>query len=216
VDPADNVAIELPQNVKVVQSTSDDFFASPDPTSWFAEDTVDLTFIDGMHLFEFALRDFMNSERLSGPASVIVLDDMLPRSGEEAARDRTTRVWAGDVYKVAAVLERYRPDLTIAPIDTDPTGLLLVLGLDPTNTALDEHYEEIVAGFATDDPQLVPDDIIHRSTAADPGRVARSRVWRQLAAARDTSGPVPSIETLRSMRGTARFKPVPRESASGN
>ena len=52
--------------------------------------TLDLAFIDGMHLFEYALRDFINVERFADWSSVIVFDDMLPRNVDEAARDRHT------------------------------------------------------------------------------------------------------------------------------
>ena len=36
---------------------------------------MDLAFIDGLHLFEFSLRDFMNVEKLAHPGSVVVFDD---------------------------------------------------------------------------------------------------------------------------------------------
>ena len=52
--------------------------------------SLDLSFIDGMHLFEYVLRDFMNVERFSRWDTAIVLDDMLPRDVDEAARDRHT------------------------------------------------------------------------------------------------------------------------------
>jgi hypothetical protein len=209
VDPAFVVRVELACDLKLVKATSDDFFARPDAISWFPEGVVDLTFIDGLHLFEVALRDFMNAERLSSPSSVIIFDDVLPRSVAEAARDRHTREWTGDVFKVMAVLERYRPDLTLIPIDTAPTGLLVVLGLDPTSKVLAEHYDEIMQTELTGDPQHVPDEVLHRRTAADPYRVLDSPIWAELAAARDEPGPVADIEKLRTLRGTARFTLAP-------
>src|SRR2546421_1779505 len=204
VDPDFCISVELACDVKLVKATSDDFFARDDAISWYPEGVVDLTFIDGLHLFEFALRDFMNTERLSTPASVVVFDDVLPRSASEAARQQHTLLWAGDTYKVTAVLERYRPDLTTVLLDTEPTGLLLVLGLDPTSTALGDHYDEIVSEYTTDDPQAVPDEILHRRDAADPQQVSDSPVWRELATARETGSPVPSLEYLRSLPGGAR------------
>ncbi len=205
VDPDFCITLELACDLELVRATSDDFFARPDAISWFPEGVVDFTFIDGLHLFEFVLRDFMNTERLSAPTSVVVLDDVLPRSVSEAARHQHTLLWAGDAYKVTAVLERHRPDLTTLLLDTEPTGLLLVLGIDPTNTVLAEHYDEIVAELTTDDPQPVPDDILHRRTAADPRLVADSPIWEKLATARSAGGPVPPVEVLRSLRGSAEF-----------
>lgn len=209
VDPDFNIKVELACNLKLVRAMSDEFFAREDAIAWFPEGIVDFTFIDGLHIFEFVLRDFMNAERLSSGTSVVVLDDVFPRSVSEAARERHTRLWAGDTFKISLVLERYRPDLTIVPIDTEPTGVLLVLGLDPASTVLAENYDEIVAEYATGDPQRVPDEVLHRRTAADPHRVADSMVWSELAAARVTGAPVPSLAGLRSLRGTAEFRLTP-------
>jgi Methyltransferase domain len=213
VDPAFRITVELRCDLHLVKATSDDFFASPEPLAWFPDRTPDLAFIDGMHLFEYALRDFINVERHSRPASVVVLDDMLPRSVDEAARERHTRFWTGDVYKVATVLERYRPDLTVIPLNTTPTGLLLVLGLDPTNTSLTDRYDDIVAEHIYDDPQRVPDDVLHRRAAADPDKVLASAAWSDIVAARDT-GTTPSVEALESLaalRGTANYELNPPE-----
>src|SRR5437660_8241483 len=117
VDPGFRIEVELGCDLKLIKATSDEFFARDDAMSWFPQGVVDFTFIDGLHIFEFALRDFMNAERLSTPASVVVLDDVLPRSVSEAARNQHTLFWAGDTYKVTAVLERYRPDLTTVLLD---------------------------------------------------------------------------------------------------
>ena len=83
-----------------------------------------------MHLFEYALRDFINVERFADWSSVIVFDDMLPRNVDEAARDRHTKMWTGDVYKVVPVLQKYRPDLTVIQVDTQPTGMAVVFDAD--------------------------------------------------------------------------------------
>ena len=142
IDPAFKVVTELRCDVHLVRATSDDFFARDNPLihlkggrhpirnlarnrtpfGYWTRTTLDLSFIDGMHLFEYALRDFMNVEHHSDWASVIAFDDMLPRSVDEAARDRHTKFWAGDVYKMIEVLGRYRPDLVVLPVDTQPTG----------------------------------------------------------------------------------------------
>lgn len=206
VDPDFRISVELACELQLVRATSDDFFALPDPLSWFPERTVDLTFIDGMHLVEFALRDFINTERRSTPTSVVVFDDVLPRSEAEAARERHTSLWAGDPFKMTAVLERYRPDLAIVPLDTEPTGMLLVLGLDPTSTVLADHYDEIVDQHATDGQ--VPDDVLDRRAAADPRLVAALPLWEELAAARTAGTSLPDLEPLRALRGTARYEPV--------
>jgi hypothetical protein len=220
VDPAFRITVELEGDLKLVKATSDDFFAQPDPIARFPEGVIDFTFIDGLHIFEFALRDFMNAERLSSPNSVIILDDMLPRTVAEAARDRHTREWAGDVYKVATVLERYRPDLVVVPLDTAPTGLLLVLGADPDSTVLKDNYDAILAEYATDDPQAVPEEILHRKHAADPARVASSAIWQELAEQRGATSRPEGIDALRALRGTASYvsnppPPVPWPPAKG-
>ncbi len=153
IDPAFKVTKEISCDVQLARATSDDFFAAEKPTAHFGELPIDFAFIDGMHLFEFALRDFINVEKHSTWSTVVVFDDMLPRDVPEAARDRHTKYWAGDVYKLIPVLHRYRPDLKVIPLDTHPTGLLLVLGLDPTSTTLQDNYDEIIKDFVLADPQ---------------------------------------------------------------
>src|SRR6266700_4789452 len=65
VDPDFRIEVEIACDLQLVKATSDEFFARPDAISWFSDGVVDFTFIDGLHLFEFALRDFINAERLS-------------------------------------------------------------------------------------------------------------------------------------------------------
>ena len=178
--------------------------------------TIDLAFIDGMHWFEFALRDFMNIERLSSPTSVIVFDDMLPRSVEEAARDRVTKFWAGDVFKMQAVLRSYRPDLIAIPVDTVPTGLLIVLRPDARSHELRDRYDAIVADAIRPDPQAVPEAITERRDAVAPDALLASDVWSAIVSARaiEGSAPAPGFEmALRSLDGLARGRPDQRAHA---
>jgi methyltransferase family protein len=185
IDPAFRVTWEIACDLTLVKATSDDFFARPEPVGRFKEKAIDFAFIDGLHVFEFALRDFMNVEKNAAATSVVVFDDMLPRSVDEAARDQHTSLWAGDVYKVALVLARYRPDLICIPMNTQPTGVLLVLGLDPANTVLTDNYDVIVKEYATPDPQSVPAEILDRSHAVWPKKVLDARFWTKLIALRD-------------------------------
>ena len=161
VDPAPAIDRELPQATRVQALTSDEFFAN------HADDvTADLSFIDGMHLFEYALRDFMNIERRAAPGAVVVLDDVLPNHPVQAQRVRQTGIWTGDVWRVAEILKCYRSDLFILTIDAAPTGLLLVAGLNPENQVLSIRYNLIVreaAGFVGPPPS-----VMGRRYAVDP------------------------------------------------
>ncbi|MFB7496234.1 class I SAM-dependent methyltransferase [Streptomyces sp. NPDC056161] len=205
IDPAFKVVTEIRCDVHLAKATSDDFFARENPLAhlrggrhplrnlarnrspfgYWRRTTLDLSFIDGMHLFEYALRDFINIERHSDWASVIVFDDMLPRSVDEAARDRHTDAWTGDVYKLVEILNRHRPDLVTVLVDTAPTGQLLVFGADPESTVLQDRYDEIIAEFEVSDPQKVPEAILDRTTAAQPQALLSAGFWAPLAAARN-------------------------------
>ena len=181
IDPAYAVTAELKAPVALHRTSSDEYFTRPDPLADTGGVPFDLSFIDGLHLFEFAFRDFMNAERYSSPNGIIVFDDVLPRTVEEAARVRDTREWTGDVYPMIEVLARYRPDLSVLPVGTQPTGLLLVVGLDPTNTVLADHYDEIIAEFRRPDPQPVPEGVMDRLTALPPERVLAAGFLELLA-----------------------------------
>jgi hypothetical protein len=185
VDPAFNVKVELGENVNLLRETSDEYFGREAPLKPLGGKRVDMAFIDGMHLSEFALRDFIGVERLSRWTGVAIFDDILPRTVEEANRDRRTRAWTGDVYKVLGMLARNRPDLTCLRVGTQPTGLLLVLGLDPANRVLSARYDALLEEAVTPDPQDVPAEVLERQGVLDPEQVLASRVWPVLRDLRD-------------------------------
>ena len=186
IDPQFKIIHPLRCNLVMAKATSDDYFARPDAFAHFRGKSTDLAFIDGMHLFEFALRDFINVERETDWTSMVVFDDMLPRNVQEAARDRETRAWTGDVYKVLLALRDYRPDLVLLPVDTKPTGLLLVLAPDRTSTVLQDKYDEIEKRFVVPDPQAVPDEILTRECAYDPEDVLSAPFWDVIASGRES------------------------------
>ena len=196
VDPDFRITEPIDCDVQIVRATSDDFFASPDAFARFEGVPVDLAFIDGLHLAEFALRDFMNTEKRMSRGGVIVVDDVMPRNELEACRIRRTVAWAGDVYKLHDVLTKYRPDLTIIPVNSHPTGSYLVVGLDPESTILDDHYDEIEAQIATPDPQVVSSEWMERRTAVDAQEILALDVWERLAGQRTSEPARADLEPL--------------------
>ena len=140
VDPAPKVA-EPPPDTTIVAETSDDFFANP---AALRGEAIDLAFADGLHLWEQTLRDVANLERHSAPASVILIHDCNPIDEVTAARERTTAIWSGDVWKTVVALRRFRPDLSVVTADVEPTGLAIVTQLNPTNRVLFDRFDEIV------------------------------------------------------------------------
>jgi ketosteroid isomerase-like protein len=166
IDPEPNIVDPTVEGVsKIYRVTSDDFFRDYDLREELGGLPLDMAFIDGMHLFEFALRDFMNLERFCTPNSVIMLHDCYPRERSHAERDRQTVAWCGDVWKVIPCLRDLRPELNVAAIDVRPEGMGIITGLDPESTVLWDSYDEIEAKYMAMDYDWVEED--------QPNRLAR-------------------------------------------
>lgn len=137
------------QALHVFQATSDDFFASDHLSRNGIR--LGLSFLDGMHLYEYLLRDVMNTEAASDPDGVILLHDCVPYGFGMLTRDLDNlpwkRAWTGDVWKLIPILQKWRPDLTLTVLDCAPTGLVCLSNLSPGNRVLQHNYEAIRAEF---------------------------------------------------------------------
>lgn len=143
------------REMHLYQMTSDEYFRDHDPRAIFGG-PVDVSFLDGLHQFEYLLRDFINTEAVSAASSLIMLDDCLPVNIEIAERvwnpggrtiEETRGGWTGDVWKVVNILREYRPDLRIVAVDTTPSGNIGVVNLNPKSTVLRDRYFEIVEKY---------------------------------------------------------------------
>jgi tetratricopeptide (TPR) repeat protein len=147
IDPTPRLATSPKTICKIFPLTSDDYFARRDLCQDIEAENLDLAFIDGQHLFEQALRDFINLERFSGRRTVILIHDCLALDALTSSRDRKTRFWSGDVWKLVLILRELRPDLSVFTIATPPSGLCVVSELDRHSTALADNFEAIVGKY---------------------------------------------------------------------
>ena len=134
------------------RTTSDRFFAE-NKLEDILGGKVNIAFLDGMHLCEFLLRDFINTERCCSPNSIVIFHDCFPVEAAVAARVQGTVPfvsehrkgwWTGDVWRTALLLKRKRPDLHMLCLDASPTGLVIITNLDPDSTALGSMYADSV------------------------------------------------------------------------
>jgi hypothetical protein len=146
-DPS-RLTVRLPPTARVYSVTSDEFFRKETRASVFGGAPVELAFIDGMHWFEYALRDFVNVEKWCGEGSTVLLHDCLPATAVAARRERASTFWVGDVWKVLECLLDHRTDLRIAVVAAPPSGLVVVRGLDPASTVLEASMDSLVARYA--------------------------------------------------------------------
>jgi hypothetical protein len=160
VDPKFTVSsnvIRNRRNTHFFQGTSDEFFSDQASVTRLLPNGVDFAFLDGLHKFEYLLRDFIYTERLANPHAVFVLHDCLPlnirmtareqNSGPENEAEHVRRFWTGDVWKLLPILREYRPDLTVGIMNCPPTGLVVCANLDRKNSVLEDRYDEIVTRF---------------------------------------------------------------------
>ena len=151
IDPQPRLERPPGSNQRIFLETSDEFFAKHDVRAALGGRPVDMAFIDGMHRFECALRDFVNVERVCARSSVILLHDCYPLDARTAQREQTTRFWSGDIWRLLLLLRACRPDLLVHTIATPPTGLGLVLHPDPESRVLTDHLEPLIAEYLAKD-----------------------------------------------------------------
>jgi hypothetical protein len=132
--------------------SADAFFADYDPERILGR-PIDLCFLDGVHLCDHLLRDFINVEKFCDAHAVIVLHDCLPVEHPMADRNRGRPAilpqhggwWTGDIWRTVLALKKHRPDLRIAAFDAAPTGLVVITNLDRFSSRLADRYDAIVA-----------------------------------------------------------------------
>jgi hypothetical protein len=173
-------AFEAPTTLFALES--DAFFASGVAERALEGRTVDLAFVDGLHLFEQALRDFIHIEEHSTRETVVLFHDCLPLTAATAARRRSTGFWTGDVWKIAPILRERRPDLEVFLIPAYPTGLLVVTNLDPGSRALEAETPRIVDAWTprewTGGPSGPPIAVVANDWAAVRARLPIS--WARI------------------------------------
>lgn len=161
--------------------SSDDFFEKYDLRKTIGQETFDLAFIDGLHLFEQALKDFINLERYARRDSVILIHDCLPIAPIVAEREPCTGFWTGDVWRIIPCLKTFRPDLKIMTIPTKPSGLGVVTNLDPASTVLSDNYDDILRYYLS---LKCPETFEQRRVVCNVGSVDEEYVKEQFCSKR--------------------------------
>ncbi|MCR4265978.1 class I SAM-dependent methyltransferase, partial [Nitratireductor sp. ZSWI3] len=138
----------------LIQEPSDHFFRNNDLRTFFPGG-VDLAFLDGMHLFEFLLRDLLHVSRYVRSNSVVLLHDCFPITERMALREQQkpssdepfANWWTGDVWKILYAIRKYMPQVSVTCLDCPPTGLVALTNVKGVGDVLENRYFEIVSEF---------------------------------------------------------------------
>jgi hypothetical protein len=109
---------------KFYEKTSDDFF-SEDATKLFQKNKIDVCLVDGMHEYDFALRDIENSLKFLQKNGIVLIHDCNPVSKEasvsfEDYKNRGfVKDWNGDTWKAIVHLRSLRDDINVFVLDCD-------------------------------------------------------------------------------------------------
>lgn len=136
----------------LLEMTSDEYFETVRTDKIFPSG-LNVAFLDGLHLFENLLNDFINVESFMAEDGIVLMHDCLPINAEMTERVRCPQErrdpvfkshWTGDVWKLVPILKRFRADLTIHLLDCAPTGMVAITGFDKKSSALENLRAQIV------------------------------------------------------------------------
>lgn len=97
------------------------------------------------------------------PGGAIILHDCLPWNFAATRRlnpqgegfEPVTGGWAGDAWKLLALVQEQRPDIQVTLLDCPPTGLALLSALNPASETLWAGYgrlvERLVGALSSED-----------------------------------------------------------------
>ncbi|MER8922447.1 class I SAM-dependent methyltransferase [Mesorhizobium sp. M0802] len=128
IDPNPRATMALSAETHIFPETSDTFFDRGGADALLAGRPLGVGFIDGLHTFDQALRDFANLEHYCDPGSVLLVHDTVPLDDTTQKVPPTTQFHTGDVWKMVPALKALRPDLDVFTIATPWTGLTVVSG----------------------------------------------------------------------------------------
>ncbi len=117
--------------------TSDDFFAKEAPALYEGRQ-LDICLVDGMHEYDYALRDVENALKYLRKDGVIVMHDCNPETEEANVRFEAWKqrgyhgFWNGDVWKTILHLRSLRDDINVFVLNCDH-GLGVVTFGKPEN-----------------------------------------------------------------------------------
>ena len=155
IDPNPEIINNLPAPTQLFKQPSDLFFEHHD-ISDIVGASPDLAFVDGLHEFQQAYRDIINTALNSKDDAVILVHDVLPVDQKSASPERKTRHWPGDVYKAIAFIKDNIPSLHITLIYAYPTGLAFIAGCGHLKAKQDDLQK--VAHVLKDYQSLTVDD----------------------------------------------------------
>jgi glycosyltransferase involved in cell wall biosynthesis len=147
VDPRPQITFPTRAESHIFPETSDEFFAQNRLAALLAGRPLGVGFIDGLHLYEQALKDFIHLEAHCGPRSMILIHDTVPLDEATQSRNCDTQFHTGDIWKIVLCLKHYRRDLDVFTIATPLTGLTVVTGFNVESRAFSDSYEEAVSRF---------------------------------------------------------------------
>ena len=130
--PVKGVADILNDQIKYFQMTSDEFFKTQN--GLFAENKIDVAFIDGFHSYKQSLKDVENCLKYLSEDGVIIMHDCNPptqkagtpfQSYEEKDGTHFVGDWMGDVWKTIVYLRSVRGNLNVMVLGVE-TGLGII------------------------------------------------------------------------------------------
>ena len=111
-------------NASYFEMSSDEFFEQH-ASELFRSKPIDLCLVDGMHEYEYALRDVENTLNYLQDDGAIIMHDCNPATAGNAIsfkewKDKNYEGnWNGDVWKTILHLRSLRKDITVFVLDVD-------------------------------------------------------------------------------------------------